>query len=86
VQSALLDVVRSGETVLITDRGVPVARIEPVRAPDDPTGRLEGLVRAGFVRPGTGTLPVDFWAGPIAAMPKGVSVVEALIEERRSAW
>ncbi len=28
--SALIDQVRAGETILITDRGVPVARLEPV--------------------------------------------------------
>src|SRR5262245_35001523 len=82
--SALLDQVKGGETVLITDRGVPVARIEPVRASDDPTGQMERLVRSGVVRAGTGTLSAEFLSGPTVALPKGVSVVDALIEERRT--
>jgi prevent-host-death family protein len=82
--SALLDQVKGGESVLITDRGIPVARIEPVRAPDDPTGRMERLVRAGIIHPGSGTLPAGFPSGPTVTVSKGLSVVAALIEERRS--
>jgi prevent-host-death family protein len=83
--SALLDRVKGGETVLITDRGVPVARIEPVHAPDDPTGNLERLARAGVIRPGTGTIPKSILAGPTVRAPKGGSVVKALLDERRTA-
>jgi prevent-host-death family protein len=38
--SALLDRVRQGATIVIEDRGVPVARLEPVAAGTDPEGRL----------------------------------------------
>jgi prevent-host-death family protein len=82
--SALLKKVQGGETVLITDRGVPIARIEPVHAPDDPTGRLERLVRAGIVRPGTGKVPAAILAGPAVKASKGGSVLDALLEERRT--
>jgi prevent-host-death family protein len=82
--SALLDEVKGGTTVLITDRGVPVARIEPVHAPDDPSGRMERLVRAGIVRPGDGSLPPEILAGPTVTLRRGASVVDALIEERRT--
>jgi prevent-host-death family protein len=82
--SALLKKVQGGETVLITDRGVPIARIEPVHAPDDPTGRLERLVRAGIVRPGTGDLPPGILAGPTISTSKGGSVLDALLDERRT--
>ena len=82
--SALLDRVKGGETVLVTDRGVPVARIEPVHALEDPTGRLEALVRAGVIRPGTGTIPDSILKGPSIRAPQGHSVVEALLDERRT--
>jgi prevent-host-death family protein len=51
--SALLDRVRHGETVLITDRGRPVARLQPVASAEDPgpdEGRLARLERAGIIR------------------------------------
>ena len=51
--SALLDRVRHGETVLIEDRGVPVALLAPVvgRDASDDLGRLARLERQGRVRP-----------------------------------
>ncbi len=84
--SALIDEVKAGETVLITDRGVPVARLEPVSTSLDPTGRIERLSRAGLVRPGTGVLSEALLAGPSAEAPKGVSLVDIVIEERHSGW
>ena len=82
--SALLDRVKAGESVLITDRGVPVARIEPVTALQDPMGHVERLARAGLVRPGTGRIPAEILEGPSISSPEGRSVVGALIDERRT--
>jgi prevent-host-death family protein len=82
--SALLRKVQGGETVLITDRGIPIARIEPVHALDDPTGRLERLVRAGIIRPGSGSVPTGFLAGPTVKASKDGSVLDALLDERRT--
>src|SRR6267143_499672 len=50
--SALIDSVKGGSSVLIMDRGRPVARLEPVSGgrPDDDS-RLARLVREGIVRP-----------------------------------
>lgn len=80
--SALLDVVRNGESVLILDRGIPVARLEPaLAAPDD--ARLARLERAGIVRRGTGKpVPLARLAKP-ARGKADMRVVEALIQERR---
>ena len=36
--SAHIDRVRAGESVLLLDRGVPIARIEPIAASADATG------------------------------------------------
>jgi len=51
--SALLDRVRHGETVLIEDRGVPVAQLTPVVGSEAGAdqGRLARLERQGRVRP-----------------------------------
>lgn len=84
--SALIDQVRAGETVLITDRGVPVARIEPVATSTDPTGRADRLTRAGLMRPGSGAVPEDFLEGPFTRTPEGFALADAVIEERRSGW
>lgn len=84
--SALIDRVRAGESVLITDRGTPVARIEPLVAGDDPSGRLERLERAGVIRRGTAPVPLEMLSTPPPNLPDGVSAVEALLDERRSGW
>ena len=43
------EVATSGETLLITRRGTPIARVLPVRAPPDGDwlGSLEGTAQAG---------------------------------------
>jgi prevent-host-death family protein len=82
--SALLDQVKAGESVLVTDRGVPVARIVPVPGSRDATGRLERWTRAGIVRAGSGSLPRNLLSGPSPRPANDASVVQALIEERRA--
>jgi prevent-host-death family protein len=50
--SALLDRVRNGQSITIEDRGVPVARLEPVVGTrGDQSGRAARLERQGIVRP-----------------------------------
>ena len=83
--SSLIDRVRAGESVLITDRGIPVARIEPVIGVDS-TGRVERLERAGVIRRGTAPVPLDRLGTPAPTLPDNVSAVEALLEERRTGW
>lgn len=82
--SALLDRVRAGESVLIMDRGVPVARLEPVVGDTDLDGRISRLERAGVLKRGTRKVPLQEVLRPGPALPPGVSAVEALLEERRS--
>ena len=50
--SSFLDKVKQGESILITERGRPVARLESALAacPDDIEGRLGRLERVGLVR------------------------------------
>jgi prevent-host-death family protein len=84
--SALLDQVKAGESIIITDRGRPIARVVPMVQLEDPDGRLERLERAGVLRRGTGALSADFFTAPI---PQPVGSVEAsryILEERESGW
>jgi prevent-host-death family protein len=61
--SSFLDRVKAGEVLIITDRGKPVAKLEPIgiRAPSP---YIESLIRAGKVR----------WSGRAAGVPQGVSM------------
>jgi prevent-host-death family protein len=82
--SALLDLVRAGETITITDRGRPVARLVPAVGSDagDDEARMQRLERAGLIRRPKKKLDVEaFLAEPRATSRE--SVLEALLEERR---
>jgi prevent-host-death family protein len=81
--SALIDLVRGGESVVITDRGRPVARLEPMASVDDPPGRLLRLERAGVVRVGQAAPPVALIREPPPRPRRGTSAADALLDERR---
>ena len=75
--------VRRGETVIVYDRDVPIARIEPIPAAS--AGRDEWVLQAerrGILSPprvrGRAPLP------PPIRLGRGRSVLDALLEERRS--
>lgn len=83
--SKFLELVRSGEAVLITDRGVPIARIESVRSDQNESAeqaRLSRLERAGFLRRGR-PLSRKLLSEPPATVKRGASGLAALLEERR---
>jgi len=85
--SALLDRVRHGETVLITDRSRPVARLEPVASADDPgpdEGRLARLERAGIIRRARRARFDEILRVPPPAPEAGGDILAALLDERRS--
>lgn len=82
--SELLGHVKRGETVLILERDRPIARIVPIEASqrtDDE--RLADLERRGIIRraakPPRRTLP------PPIELPEGVSILEALLQDREEA-
>ena len=83
--SKLLRKVRNGETILILDRNVAVARLEPLPAgsAEADEARLLELERKGLLKRGTGKLPKDFWTRPLPDL-KG-SAVEALLRDREEA-
>jgi prevent-host-death family protein len=82
--SALIDRVRAGETIVITERGTPVARLEPMAASADPEGRLARLERAGIIRRAIAPLPPELLREPGPRAPRGARLVEAVLEERRT--
>jgi prevent-host-death family protein len=82
--SELLASVKRGETVLILERNRPIARIVPIDASqqsdDERLAELErrGVIRRAARRPRK-TLP------PPIRLPEGLSILEALLEEREEA-
>jgi prevent-host-death family protein len=83
--SALIDRVRKGETILITDRRRPVAQLGPVLELSgvSTNERLISLERAGVVRRARKRLPAALSRRQGPAPKKGASALAALIAERR---
>lgn len=78
--------VKSGEEVLVTDRGRPVARLVPVgteTVADDEAeaARLRTMEKEGLLRLGSGRLPEGFFEKERPEDPEGL-LVEAVLEER----
>lgn len=81
--SALLDRVRNGQSITIEDRGVPVARLEPIVGQDkDPEGRLARLARQGIVRRPARALSAAWLSVRPPRLLKGRAGSAILIEER----
>jgi prevent-host-death family protein len=83
--SALIDRVRHGETIVITDRGRPVARLVSALAgaAEDPDGRLARLERRGGLRRASAPAPRALILRKLPKMRKASGVLDALLEERR---
>jgi len=82
--SALLDRVKAGERITITDRGVPVAQIVPLVEMEDVEweARVQRLERAGLITRPRKTLEQG-WLNSRPLPKSRKSVLEALLEERR---
>lgn len=82
--SQLIDWVKAGDTVIIMDRDVPVARLEPIAHSKEvePIGRLDRLERQGLIRRGKRMLPKDFFDQPLPRPRRGGSIVKALLKDR----
>ena len=67
--------------MLITERGVPIARIVPLsKATGAP--RLEALARAGLIRPGRGYVRKTLLKPPDGSPADGAGVLAALLADR----
>ena len=84
--SALIDQVRHGESILILDRGRPVARLASVLAEESsaPEGRVARLERQGILRRARVPKSAQLLDRPRPRARGGGSILEALLEERRS--
>jgi prevent-host-death family protein len=86
--SALLDRVRHGETVLIEDRGVPIAQLSPVLASS--TGadgdRLTRLERQGIVTPARSARVSRRLLTAPPRPRKRVALSAMVLADRRSGW
>jgi prevent-host-death family protein len=83
--SQYLKMVKSGEEVMITDRGKPVAKMVPVNRGDlkIPPHLME-MERAGLLSIGHGKIVKNFWDLPRPADVKGYAL-KTLLKERESA-
>jgi prevent-host-death family protein len=82
--SALLERVRQGETILITDHDRPVAKLVPIgtESGSETPGQISALERQGIVRRGHGK---KCRLTPPPKPATGTSAVAALLEERETA-
>jgi prevent-host-death family protein len=84
--SALIRRVQKGEPVLITDRGVPVAKLVPVQLEKGVPARIIALAQQGLVRLPE-RVPDTAWLDlPRPKLTPGPSIVELFLQERREGW
>ena len=83
--SAILRQVREGESYLIVDRGNPVARLDPVTGEEKGDDqRRADLERRGILTRGRGRIRREIIDTPPPRLPKNVSALAVLIEERET--
>ncbi|HYT68763.1 MAG TPA: type II toxin-antitoxin system prevent-host-death family antitoxin [Vicinamibacterales bacterium] len=80
--SALLDRVRQGTSIVIEDRGVPVAKLEPIVQGADPEGRAARLQRQGVARPPLRALPPAWLKRRPPRLLKGRNASDIVLAER----
>ncbi len=82
--SEYLASVKSGEEVIITDRGKAIAKIVPItRTNDRISGRLLAMEKAGLAKMNEKCFPKDFWDGPDKPVDRENKALSYLLEERR---
>jgi len=81
---ACLAWVKAGEEVVVTERGIPIAKIVPLAQPLAAVpGSLAALAQAGLVTRGSGHMPDEVWTLPRPKAPEGLGR-RALTEERET--
>lgn len=79
--SAYLKKVKSGQEVLITERGVPIARLAPLKGGRGGDSRRDKLAKEGLLHKGRGRVRRSLRSPPQGAAV-GESILEALLSER----
>lgn len=82
--SALIRRVQKGEPVLITDRGVPVAKLVPVQLGEGVPDRIVALAQQGLVRLPERRPDAAWLDLPRPVPTPGPGIVEYLLDERRA--
>jgi prevent-host-death family protein len=80
--SEYLNHVKTGEEVVITDRGKPVARLIAAQQARPERKMFSRMEKQGLIRIGSGKLPAGFWKLSRPEDPQS-QVLKALLEERR---
>lgn len=75
--------VKAGEEIVVTERGIPIARLVPAARREPGLEGLRDLERQGLIRLGSGRLPKSFWKLPRARDPQAL-VRRAVVEEREA--
>ncbi|MEW6271455.1 MAG: type II toxin-antitoxin system prevent-host-death family antitoxin [Thermodesulfobacteriota bacterium] len=83
--SRYLSRVKAGEEVVVTERGIPVARLVPIERAAEGLQDLRDLERDGLIRLGGGSLPRSFWKLPRPRDAKGATRA-AVARERDEGW
>jgi len=79
--SGYLKRVKAGHELLITERGVPVAKVVPLSGRERRGSRRERLAKIGVLRLGRGTVRKELRSPP-TGRAVGKAVPEALLAER----
>ena len=76
--SRVLDLVKKGEVIVVTEHGKPVAEIVPIKKT-----KLERLIEQGMITPAKEPFDLDFWNNTDG--PRYPEVLEQFLKERREA-
>jgi prevent-host-death family protein len=79
--ASYLRMVKSGGEVIVTDRGVPIAKLVPIDSRKGDT-RRQRLAAAGLLTLGRGRLPKEILEPPTGDPRVGEGVLTALLAER----
>src|SRR4051812_15199243 len=82
----VLDRMKKGEQVVVTQNGVVVAELTPTAARRDESEdeKLTRLEKAGIIRRGRGSVPRWLIDEPPPKAKGGASIVDAVLDERNS--
>jgi len=80
--SSYLRKVRAGQSVIIYDRDIPIARIERIEASGSDAERIARLRAEGITRPPANPLTLRQWTSLVPVVPANARLLEALLDER----
>ena len=83
--SEYLRQVKTGEEVLVTERGRPIAKLAPIASSSTLPEYLVEMEKQGLIKIGSAKLPKGFWDLPRPKDPRGL-IVKAALQEREGGW